>query len=83
MLSEFSKGNQIINKNTIPFYAIGSDHALEQINRWIKVPGGLVGITQNENARNGFFLNSADLVRSTEEAKEMTRDSDAARKRHY
>ena len=43
--------------------------------------GGLVGITLNENARNRFFLISA--VRLTEEAKEMTRDSEAVRKRHH
>ena len=31
--SEFSKGNLVVNKNTIPFCAVGPDHALEQINR--------------------------------------------------
>ena len=45
--------------------------------------GGLVGITLNENARNQFFLISADLVRLTEEAKEMTRDSEAVKKCHH
>ena len=34
-------------------------------------------------ASNRFFLISADLVRLKEEAKEMTRDSEAARKRHH
>ena len=71
------------NKNTIPFCAIGPDHALEQVNRWMKVSGVLVGITLNKNARNRFFLITADLVQLTEEAKEMTRDSEAARKRHH
>ena len=45
--------------------------------------GGLVGITLNENARNRFFLISAYLVWLTEEDKETTRDSEAARNRHY
>ena len=80
--SEFSNGNQVVNKNTIPFCDIGPDHALEQINRLVKATGGLFGITLNENARKRFFLISADLVRLTEEANEMTRDSEAARKRH-
>ena len=31
--SVFSNGNWVVNKNTIPFCAIGPDHALEQINR--------------------------------------------------
>ena len=56
---------------------------MEQINRWMKVSGVLVGITLNKNARHRFFLISADLVQLTEEAKEMTRDSEAARKRHH
>ena len=45
--------------------------------------GGLDGITLSENARYRFFLISADLVRWTEEDNEMTRDSEAARKRHH
>ena len=32
----------------------------------MKVAGGLVCITLNENARNRFFLISPDLVRLTE-----------------
>ena len=81
--SEFSNGNQVVNENTIPFCVIGPDQALEQINRWVKVTGGLFGITLNENARNRLFLISANSVRLTEEANEMTRDPEAARKRHH
>ena len=50
---------------------------------WMKVSGVLVGITLNKNARNRFFLISADIVQLVEEAKEMTRDLEAARKRHH
>ena len=50
---------------------------------WMKVSGVLVGITLNKNARNRFYLISADIVQLAEEAKEMTRDSEAARKRHH
>ena len=50
---------------------------------WMKMSGVLVGITLNKNARNRFFLISADIVQLAEEAKEMTRDSEAARKRHH
>ena len=81
--SEFSNGNWVVNKNTIIFCAIGPDHALEQINIRMKVSGGLVGTTLNERAKNLFLLISADLVRLTKEDKEMTRDSEAARKRHH
>ena len=47
---EFIDGNFVVNKNQIPFCAIGVDHALEHINRIMKVTGGLVGITQNASA---------------------------------
>ena len=79
--SGFSNGNRAVNENTVPFCAIGLYHALEQINRWMKVTGCLVGITLNENARNRFFLVSANLVQLTEKVKEMTRDLEAARKK--
>ena len=81
--SEFSNENLFAIKYTIPFCAIGPDHALQQINRWMKVTRGLVGITLNKNARNRFFLISADLARLKEYAKEMARDSEAARKRRH
>ena len=49
----------------------------------MNVTGGLAGITLNENARNLYFLISAELVRLTEDAKQMTSDSVTARKRHH
>ena len=82
-IPDFCTLTYLVNINTIPFCTIGPDRALEQINRWMKVTGGLVGITLNKNARNRFILISADVVWLTEEAKEMTRDSEAARKRHH
>ena len=42
---EFMDGNFSVHKNEIPFCAVGVDHALEHINRIMKVTGGLVGIT--------------------------------------
>ncbi|KAL9958706.1 hypothetical protein ACROYT_G035756 [Oculina patagonica] len=70
---EFCKGNWAVNKNPdVPFCALGADHALEQINRSMKVSGGLVGITLNPNARTKFFLYIApELVRLAKDAKEM------------
>ena len=53
---EFISGNWVVNKNAIPFCGTGADHALEQVNRMMKVSGGLVGITQNPNALVKFFF---------------------------
>ena len=67
---EFDKGNWIVNKNeAVAFCGIGADHALEHINRSMKVSGGLVGITMNVSARNRFFLVSPYMARLAEEAK--------------
>ena len=63
--SEINNGNWVVNKNAFTFLAfcsIGPDHALKQINRWVKITGCLVGMTLNKNARNSFFLISAKLT---------------------
>ena len=68
---EFISGNWVVNKNSIPFCAIGADHALEQVNRMMKVSGGLVGITQNSNALAKFFLAAPELSNIANEANKM------------
>lgn len=53
---EFVNGNWVVNKNSeAPFCAIGADTALENVNRSMKVTGGLIGITQNPSARAKFL----------------------------
>jgi len=75
---EFIDGNFGVNKNQIPFCAIG----VEQINRIMKVTGGLVGITQNASARERFFLTAPELSRLAEEAHKTAGSPTAARKEH-
>ena len=63
---EFMSGNWVVNKNdVVPFCAIGVDTALENVNRSLKVNGGLVGITLNPSARNKFFLVSPYLTKQS------------------
>lgn len=69
--AEFMQGNWVVNKNDMPFCAIGPDHALEQVNRTMKVSGGLIGITQNPGARTKFFLVAPELACLADEAKQM------------
>ena len=80
---EFIDGNFTVNKNKIPFCAVGVDHALEHINRVMKVAGGLVGITQNASARERFFLTAPELSRLSEEAHEMSGSLTATQKQHH
>ena len=62
----------VVNKNSdTSFCALGVDHALEHINRSMKVSGGLIGITLNPSARNQFFLIAPELARLAEEAENM------------
>ena len=66
--AEFMDGNWVVNKNINPFCAIGPDHALEQVNRMMKVLGGLIGITLSPLARAKFFLVAPGLARLAKEA---------------
>ena len=65
---EFKEGNWVVNKSSSPFCAIGPDHALEQVNRMMKVSGGITGITLSPIARTKFFLVAPDLARLAKEA---------------
>ena len=76
---EFLDRNWVVNMNEdVTLCALGADHALDQINRSMKVSGGLVGINLNPNARTRFFLIAPELARLAEEAtKEITGTSTA------
>jgi len=80
---EFIDGNFVVNKNKIPFCAIGVDHALEHINCIMKITGGLVGITQNASARERFFLTAPELSRLAEEAHVISASPTATCKEHH
>lgn len=59
---EFLEGNWVVNKNKIPFSALGDDEALERENRRLRVQGGLTGMTLNESARTRLFLTDVELT---------------------
>ena len=72
LYDEFLQGNWVVNKNPhTTFCAIDADHALEHVNRSMKVSGGLVGITLNPTARVKFFLIAPELARLVGEVEEM------------
>lgn len=81
---EFLEGNWVVNKNShVSFCAIGADHALEHINRSMKVAVGLVGITLDPSARTKFFLIAPEVARLSEEAKEMAGMSSPVQQHHH
>ena len=67
----FQQGGFSVAKTSIPFTAIGMDHAGEQINKILKIEGGIVGISRNENARTRYFLTApiiAQIIANTKES---------------
>ena len=50
VFEEFSAGRFTVNKTNRPFYAIAIDHAHEQLNAAVKGEGGVIGLTENEDA---------------------------------
>lgn len=49
-------GNFVISKHGTPFSAIDPDHAIEQEHKKMKMKGGFVGITGNEQAMEKHFI---------------------------
>jgi hypothetical protein len=58
---ELEGGNISVTKSGTAFVSIGADHACEHLNRMMKVHSGLVGISNNANARQQFFLASPEM----------------------
>ena len=66
---ELQAGNIAVTKNDIPFVSIGADHACEHLNKLIKIHSGLVGISNNANARQRFLLVTPELSRIAKQFK--------------
>ena len=62
----YLKDNFSVIKTEIPFMSIGSNHAMEQENKNLKVSGGIIGLTQKSSASNRFCLSF--IFRITAEA---------------
>jgi len=58
---ELEAGNLSITRNDIPFVSICADHACEHLNKQMKVHYGLIGISNNANARQRFFMATPEL----------------------
>ena len=62
----YLKEHYSIFKSPIPFVGIGSDHAMEQENKTMKMSGGVVGLTQQPEALNRFCLAAPILANLAE-----------------
>ena len=52
---ELEEGNISVTKSNIPFVSVGADHACKHRNKLMKVHAGLIGISNNPNARHHFL----------------------------
>ncbi|KAG1715023.1 ABC transporter C family member 8 [Nymphon striatum] len=68
--SFLNKGNFVISKHSVPFTAIDPDHAIEQEHKQMKMKGGFIGITGNEQAMEKHFVIAPTLSRIVQEFKE-------------
>ncbi|KAG1650791.1 hypothetical protein GQR58_027738 [Nymphon striatum] len=68
--SFLDKGNFVISKHSVPFTAIGPDHAIKQEHKQMKMKRGFIGITGNEQAMKKHFVIAPTLSRIVQEFKE-------------
>jgi len=82
--AEFVKGNFCVTKGNAGYTSIGPDHSIEHEIRKLKVTGGIVGITQNENSLDKFFLIAPELSNIQREfEKTYSADHDSKRAQHH
>ncbi|KAK1888370.1 Placenta growth factor [Dissostichus eleginoides] len=60
---ELRAGNISVTKSVIPFVSVGADHACEPLNKLMKICSGIIGISNNANARQRLFMVTPELSR--------------------
>ena len=81
----FQTGHFSVNKSSVPFTAIGADHALEQQNRAVKVLGGIKGIANSHTALAQYFMTAGELSLLLDQFSDQydLRNNSLKRKQHY
>lgn len=69
--------------NIIPFCAIGPDHAMEHVNKLMKIRGGLKGLTQQPAAMARWFLVAPELSELATQAEHMLGVQRASPSHHH
>ena len=70
----FLQGEFSVAKTSIPFTAFGVDHAGEQMNKVLKIEGGIVGISRNETASTRYFLTAPIIAQIIANTKELMKE---------
>ena len=80
---ELEETNISVTKNAIQFVFIGADHACEHLNKLTKVHAGLIGISNNPNARQRSFLAAPELSCLANEFKDQFHDFGSKAVEHH
>ena len=80
---KYLEQNYSVSRTSIPFVAIGSDHAMEQENKAMKVLGGITGLTQQPAALSRFCLTAPILSELSQEFLQRNNVGTYNRKPHY
>ena len=72
-----------MTKNAIPFVSIGADHACEHLNKLMNVHAGLIGNSNNPNARQRFFLAAPELSCLAKKFKDQFHDVGSKAVEHH
>ena len=67
----------------VPICAIGADHALERVNQFMKLSGGLIGVMLNASARTRFFLVAPEQARLADEDQTMAGVTSGEQAHHH
>ena len=79
----YLENNYSILKSPIPLVGIGSDHAMEQENKKMKILGGIVGLTQKPATLNRFCLASPIISSLSTEFAEINNINKQIEKQHH
>ena len=63
LVQMFTAGRLTVNKTKRPFSAIACDHAHEQMNAYVKGTGGVVGLTENNQALLRWMIAGPEITR--------------------
>ena len=77
VFQEFSRGRFTVNKTNRSFSAIAIDHAHEQINATVKGDGGVIGLTESENALRRWLIAAPEIARLLDEFKRNSSEPDS------
>ena len=79
----FMACNVCVQKSQSPHIAIGCDHAGEQVNKILRIEGGVVGISNNPKARMRFVLTAPILAKLSKDLKEISWRAMQKSKKHH